>query len=264
MSDDFDFGDDFDDSFLREVDTLTAKATSSTNTLPSVQAARAPVRTVSAPLNSFNRGWTGPQRSISSSSACISARPGGLPPPPLQLRKATSTESAGAAGAKTSALSPREKGAQARRLALQALSANASSPASTRLAGHSGQGQASAPVGTGLGIPSSRLQRTSSGSGSTGLQTHLNFRKENQTTKGKRWDRTAFAASGRKIVARNEKALKAQQKRKAAVASRDQDDEGDEDMDEDEQDEDDGFGPLAPPPKARVDTCEHRDYGLGH
>ena len=50
--------------------------------------------------------------------------------------------------------------------------------------------------------PRAHLQpRNSASSSSQSMyQTHLTFRKENQSTKGKRWDRTAFSATGRRKV----------------------------------------------------------------
>lgn len=94
-------------------------------------------------------------------------------------------------------------------------------------------------------IPSSRLGmgrtlgRTSSGSG--GFQTHLNFRKENQATAGKRWDRTAFAESGRRVDA----------KTKGKVRQWGYDD------DEIFSDDGDAGDMLAPAPKPLVDISEY-------
>lgn len=77
------------------------------------------------------------------------------------------------------------------------------------------------------------------------LQTHLNFRRENPYTPGKRWDRTAFAATGRRIVANKNNG-------KGKGRARDQYDDDDE-----EEEEDDWGDPLAPDPAPLVDTCEH-------
>lgn len=102
--------------------------------------------------------------------------------------------------------------------------------------------QATRPKGTTI-IPSSGIGRQRSFARSTSgnmLQTHLNFRRENPYTKGKRWDRTAFAATGRRRVA----ARKGKAKARATY-------DDDEDDEEDEDDE-----PLAPDPTPRVDTCE--------
>ncbi|TXT12930.1 hypothetical protein VHUM_01331 [Vanrija humicola] len=93
-----------------------------------------------------------------------------------------------------------------------------------------------------------KLSRTTSGS--TMLQTHLGFRREQQYTKGKRWDRTAFAASGRRVAAEKEK----QRGKKKGKRKR-----GDEDEDEDDDEEEDWGEPLAPPPKPLVDVS--KPYG---
>ena len=85
-------------------------------------------------------------------------------------------------------------------------------------------------------IPSSRLNRTNSGE----LQTHLNFRRENQATKGKRWDRTAYAETGRRVSAGKGKA-------KGKVV-RGWDDDEELELEEDDLDE-----PLAPNLKPFVD-----------
>ncbi|KLT45812.1 P-loop containing nucleoside triphosphate hydrolase protein [Cutaneotrichosporon oleaginosum] len=90
-------------------------------------------------------------------------------------------------------------------------------------------------------IPSSGISqqrafaRTKSGNM---LQTHLNFRRENPYTKGKRWDRTVFAATGRRVSVKKGKAK--------ARPYGDGDDEDDEDEDQEE--------PLAPDPAPLVDT----------
>lgn len=111
-------------------------------------------------------------------------------------------------------------------------------------------------------LPSSRLGMSGSGralgrssSGSDGLQTHLNFRRENQSTKGKRWDRTAFAESGRRVDAAKIKANKGKNKQY----------NGDDDEVLSEEEEDWGE-PLAPPPKPLVDISaySHPPHALGH
>lgn len=93
-------------------------------------------------------------------------------------------------------------------------------------------------------IPSSGIQRALDRTNSGGFQTHLNFRREQVYTKGKRWDRTAFAASGRRIGLASKK--KGKGKGKAAY--------GDDDDAEEMDDEDDE--PLAPAPKPAVDMSE--------
>lgn len=95
-------------------------------------------------------------------------------------------------------------------------------------------------------MPSSRsglgrsLARHSSGS--DGFQTHLNFRRDKQSTKGKRWDRTAFAESGRRVDAAKIKANKGRRF----------------DLDDDEvMSEDEDMGePLVPGPKPLVDISK--------
>jgi ATP-dependent DNA helicase MPH1 len=72
----------------------------------------------------------------------------------------------------------------------------------------------------------------------------LNFRRDKQSTKGKRWDRTAFAESGRRVDAAKIKANKGRRY----------------DGDDDEvMTEEDDLEPLAPLPKPLVDlgkqTC---------
>jgi hypothetical protein len=47
---------------------------------------------------------------------------------------------------------------------------------------------------------SSSRPKASSSSSQSLYQTHLSFRRENQSTKGKRWDRTAFSATGRRKI----------------------------------------------------------------
>lgn len=93
-----------------------------------------------------------------------------------------------------------------------------------------------------------KFARTTSGSAM--FQTHLGFRRQQQHTKGKRWDRTAFAASGRRVAAEKEKK---EGRKKKGKRKRGEEDDEDEDEDEDEED----WGePLAPPPKPLVDICE--------
>ncbi|KAL1412451.1 3'-5' DNA helicase [Vanrija albida] len=89
-----------------------------------------------------------------------------------------------------------------------------------------------------------KFARTASGTAM--FQTHLGFRREQQYTKGKRWDRTAFAASGRRVGAEKGK--------KKGKRKRDE-----EEDDEDEEEEEDYGEPLAPPPKPLVDVS--KPYG---
>jgi ATP-dependent DNA helicase MPH1 len=208
MSDDFDF--DFDDdslladsTFLREVDNIAAQAVSQ----PPVQRA-APGRSASLldTSSTASRGWTGPQRSVSSSSTFASSSknlPLG-PHRPASLSSSRSISTSRPAPARALPVSAHAPSDEFDDLPLplpaDQLSAIDSIPPR--------------PVNRPPSIPSSRLGRTSSGSNSIGFQTHLNFRKENQTTKGKRWDRTAFAESGRRIGAvKGKKQVKGKKKR---------------------------------------------------
>jgi ATP-dependent DNA helicase MPH1 len=86
------------------------------------------------------------------------------------------------------------------------------------------------------------------------VQIHLNFRRENQTTKGKRWDRTEYAQTGRRIRGGVKGKSKGVDKGRGKRAS--MDDGSDADMDMDEFDEDDEGEPLVPEPKPLVDVCE--------
>lgn len=70
-------------------------------------------------------------------------------------------------------------------------------------------------------------------------QLHLNFRRENPYTKGKRWDRTAYAASGRRLDAEKAK-KKGKRKRQAG--------DSDDDVDDD--------APLLPDGVPPIDICE--------
>jgi len=89
-------------------------------------------------------------------------------------------------------------------------------------------------------LPGTRsFGRTFSRSLSGGLQTHLNFRREAMYTKGKRWDRTAFAASGRRIDV---------ERAKKKGRSRDDDDE--EEFDDEDED------PFGLEPQPLVDMSE--------
>lgn len=241
MSDDYGFDDAFDDSFLREVDNITAVA--STSAAAAAGQTKNIARTTSHPVTSFNKGWTAAQRSVSAASGSSSRPP--QRPPQLAFQKQPVPPKGDAP------LSPRSKGAEARRLALLGLS---SKPPSQGLGFKPIPKNAVASSYRALHPPAasgSRLGRTSSGP--TGVQTHLNFRRENQTTKGKIWDRTAFAATGRKKVIKNKDALEAQKKRKRGEAFDDEEDEMDEE-------EDDWGEPLAPDPKSKVDLCELSAY----
>lgn len=86
----------------------------------------------------------------------------------------------------------------------------------------------------------------------------MNFRKENQTTKGKRWDRTMYAETGRRVSAGKGKS-KANGRGGKNMGRRtmfdDDVEEGDE-QEEEEAEEDGWGGPLVPGPKPLVDPSE--------
>ncbi|WVO18165.1 hypothetical protein L204_105868 [Cryptococcus depauperatus] len=84
---------------------------------------------------------------------------------------------------------------------------------------------------------------------SAGNQTHLNFRKESRYTPGKRWDRTAFAKSGRRLIP-----LTKQDKGKGKLGEVLW---GDDDCDDDQEDLGDL---LAPQPLNSFDPT--KPYGL--
>ncbi|GMK56457.1 hypothetical protein CspeluHIS016_0302970 [Cutaneotrichosporon spelunceum] len=105
------------------------------------------------------------------------------------------------------------------------------------------------PKGT-TAIPSSGLSRQRSFARSTSgnmLQTHLNFRRENPYTKGKRWDRTVFAATGRRRVAANNKQKGARSR-----------------YDDEEDEQEDSEEPLAPDPLPLVDTSKPYEQQKHH
>jgi ATP-dependent DNA helicase MPH1 len=254
MSDDFD-DDSFmvDDSFLAEVDSLTAQA-SSISSIP-----QNPVyqRTASLPGPTFLNALPPPERaqSLSSLKGFSSAR-NALANPTRPGSTSVSHQSGPSGRSNNAAAGP----SKLSRPALSRLSPDEfdefdlptesldfldtiAAPPPMRSTTALPSTTTRNPI-----IPSSRLGlgralgRTSSGS--DGLQTHLNFRRENQSTKGKRWDRTAFAESGRRVDAAKIKA-------RAKGGRYPQDD--DEVMSEDD---DDLGGPLAPLPKPLVDISK--------
>lgn len=227
MSDDFDDDDfDFDDSFLNEVDNITAKATSGI-----ISAAPGPDKKTTTSLAATNtrnnhvlyrnNGFSRP--AIAGPSKPVTPR---LPHPPssddfddLSL--------------------PEESMAVFDKVTTRL-------PTSTPFSRTKSTPKQSV-------IPSSRLGLGRSSS-SGGLQTHLNFRRENQSTKGKRWDRTAFAESGRRINVEKSKA-KGKGKGKGYQARSWGRDDDEEDLD-DEEEEEEEFEPLVPGPKPFVDPSE--------
>jgi len=252
MSDDFD-DDSFlvDDSFLAELDTITASATSR----PVQQSAFN--RTTSLPVNSplaqpTLAGRTqsvGPQSGFSTARNAFASSSKSTSSAAAERRRAAIAE-ASRPVAGPSKLSRPPSGPLVHPssddfgdIDLPTGSLDFLDTISAKPATSSGRAQS---------IPSSRLGLGRSiarhSSGSDGFQTHLNFRRDKQSTKGKRWDRTAFAESGRRVDAAKIKASK--------MNGRGFDD--DEELDP----EDDDMGePLAPPPKPLVDIsklyCSH-------
>ena len=218
MPDEFGFDDadfDFDDSFLREVDDIEAHATTSKKAsngpvlgTKSIQRPLSVPKTIAPQYSGFSRPTiAGPSR---------------LPKPPPQPSSDDQYDDF--------SLGP-ESFADIDHATSRTGSAFARTPSAPTSSSHA------RPMPKQTVIPSARLGMARSSSGSmNGFQTHLNFRKDNQSTKGKRWDRTEFAESGRRIVIKG----------KERQWGRD-DDEEDEDMEED------SFEPLVPGPKPLVD-----------
>jgi ATP-dependent DNA helicase MPH1 len=234
-SDDFDIDSfEVDDSFLREVDDITARAVAK------------PVRSVSLAAGNGTpaKAWTGPQRSVSSASvfppsskagastAFRAPQVGSTRPPPRGVRSlvpSTRPTIAPRTGAPTPA---------------QPYSDDYDSlapplPTKSLVALDSDVRPCWPTV-----IPSSRLVRTSSGS-SGFLQIHLNFRKENQATKGKRWDRTVSAERRGRIWSN-----------KAKMSGTGKGKRGWDDDENDSEEGDDWGVPLAPYPKPLVDPSK--------
>jgi ATP-dependent DNA helicase MPH1 len=245
MSDDFD-DDSFliDDSFLREVDTITAKATSAT-------APSRPIAPVSgfATASSFhsvgskpaNKGWTGPQLPI---HAGPSFRP-------VQINKFQQQRS----------FPLQQAGPSKRNISAPTLPFRPAAPPSSDdfddfplpLDFDAASKLPVKPPNPTI-LPSSRktaFQRTSSG---PTFQTHLNFRKDNQSTKGKRWDRTQFAETGRRIAPKGLDKGKGKGKGKAKMLDGEDEDEEDEEENFDEEAED--WSRIIPGPKPLVDPSE--------
>ncbi len=220
MSDDFD--DDYflvDDSFLREVDSIESKATTQPS-FPSSRIQNGFTRANSLHTAGDMRGWTGPWQNKSSGST-LTSRTGAGPsrqPPVIGFI----------------ALPPLSDDYDDLPLPAASLAAFDSISSRPQLS---------------KSIPSSRVGRTTSGNEGF-LQTHLNFQRNKQSTKGKRWDRTAFAESGRRI-----KAEKAKGKGKGQAKPRRRGIEDDDEEDWAEEEEDWGE-PLAPYPKRLVDPSE--------
>ncbi|WWD20885.1 hypothetical protein CI109_105362 [Kwoniella shandongensis] len=254
MSDD-DFGDDsflVDDSFLAEIDNITASA----QVQPKLQALPKSTNNVdigrSASLvptsgnnnNNNNRGWTGIQRSHSGPSG--------------KSNKLTTISSSGAARRARALLAPPSSD-DYDSLPLPAESLVAfdnltSRPVTTSKTSSNSISNRSKPtLGGGQSNPSSRIGGFARSASGSFLQTHLNFRRDKQSTKGKRWDRTEFAESGRRVGAEKGRG-KGKGKGKGTAKRKGRDwDEEEEDGAEDLEDDDDWGDIMAPPPKLLVD-----------
>ncbi|WOO82285.1 Fanconi anemia group M protein [Vanrija pseudolonga] len=203
---------DVDESFLREVEEVEKRAVAPR---PPARPPNAGAAARAAALISYADPHAGP----SSRAAALGVRPAAPPSDDYDM---------------TFELDP------AALAQIDSVASAVRAPANRRLAN-----------GTTLLPTTSRDKFARTTSGSAMFQTHLGFRRQQQYTKGKRWDRTAFAASGRRVAAEKEKeGRKKKGKRKRG-------EEEDED-DEDEEEEDWGE-PLVPPPKPLVDIS--KPYG---
>ena len=250
MSDDFDDDSFFvDDSFLAEVDNITASATSTRNPIHQTTFNR----TVSLPSHRSEPPRVDSSRSHSTGFS-------------------TSRNALAGPSKTTASAAANRRAAIAQQVFPVAGPSRVSRPASIPLVNPSsddfdeidlptgsldfldtiatttrGQSTSSVP-GRVQAVPSSRLGLGRSlarhSSGSDGFQTHLNFRRDKQSTKGKRWDRTAFAESGRRVDAAKIKANKGRRF-----------DMDDDEVLSEEEDEEPGE-PLVPGPRPLVDISE--------
>jgi ATP-dependent DNA helicase MPH1 len=250
MSDDFD-DDSFliDDSFLREVDYIAAKASERSTETAQRQVANSNgiIRASSlhsASLKPTARGWTGPQHhtnagpSYRPSASGLSHKSKPYKAPQVLHQHTVSAQPPPPSSDDYDELAiPAES--------LLVLDHLKSAPRT------SFPPPRARPASLSV-IPSSRLQRTSSGSSDPFFQTHLNFRKDNQSTKGKRWDRTEFAESGRRINT-NKVKEKDKARAKAKIRFGDEDEEEEEDIGEEEEE---GWSTVVPGPKPFVDPSQ--------
>ncbi|WVQ86187.1 hypothetical protein IAT38_008355 [Cryptococcus sp. DSM 104549] len=259
MSDD-EFGDDsflLDDSFLRQVDDIEAqaraKAAAPTARSVSLNSAWAPTSAATRPAviggGSLKRSSTAPTaparpapaRAVQASSVAGPSRPRPAPEP------APSSDDYGAFDI------PEED--------LAALDAVASAPPAPHRQQHTTNGNPNPPYrlnsstshpssSSGRSLPQPQTSGPSRGAGDGHVQTHLQWQ-EHRPTVGKRWDRTQFAATGRRIAPPGEGDKKGRGqgkgkgKQKAGPGWEDGSDLG--------EDEDDWGDIMAPPPKAKVD-----------
>ncbi|KAL7420918.1 3'-5' DNA helicase [Cryptotrichosporon argae] len=233
MSDDFDDDAFFaDDSFLREVDSLTAHAVTTTTSLPSSGMSNARLTTAGPSRAAL------PQRVASSGPSCPSRLPHPIPSS-FASHSSSANASVGPSrprlglGRPTPIVVPSSDDFDDLPLDTESLAA---------LDAYSAPSLGPARQTTFARVPSANAS-WSSGRGASdqelGLfQTHLNFRRDKQSTKGKTWDRTAFAASGRRIGVDK----KGKNKWKAGS--------------DDEEPEDDWDGPLLPDPAPLVNVSQ--------
>ena len=246
---------------------LDSRTTLREGAKPAFSLARPTARTTSAPVHSHglaghgqkgSSSEAGPSRlAVESAVAGSSAKPTDNVPLSLEESKRRAAEARRAAIAAASSAKPPTAPAivkptdEPSRSTLSRQGTLSFGPGPSPINAQAGPSRPRPPPAA---VPSSRLSRTSSGGhgGVSGVQIHLNFRREDQTTKGKRWDRTEYAQSGRRIRAKG-KVVKGKAKGKRA-------DMGDgSDVDMDEEDEEGGWDErLAPDPKPLVDISESR------
>lgn len=241
MSDDeFGFGDDdFDDSFLQQVDDIAAKAVIATVSNQSVSAFQNASRL--ARDSPITRHISAPARSLKPTTTLIrtsSHAPIAGPSRPHQAIPPSSDDYDDfhiPAEALNAIDTMTYKPTTSSNAPLRQSTFHRTSSSSTSRTSQPANGP----------IPSSRLGMSAAPRSSAGFQTHLNFRRDNQSTKGKTWDRTAFAESGRRLM------VKTKDKAKGYVP---RDWIGEDDDDEEEEEED--YEPLVPGPKPFVDPRE--------
>ncbi|WVQ95399.1 hypothetical protein IAU59_002496 [Kwoniella sp. CBS 9459] len=248
MSDD-DFGDDsffVDDIFLQEVDRIAASAQTfpQNNGFTRSVSLGGPPRSTK-PAQPASRGWTGVQRSFSGPSSRPLTKTTSTPKPTAYSTSSSHRTSLFANKGAPQPTHPSSDDYDTLPLPAESIAALDSL---TTLRPPQPTSSSSSRPSSGQVVPSSRLGLGRAANGSSGfLQTHLNFRREKQSTKGKRWDRTEFAETGRRVDAGKGKG---KAKPKGKRKSRDWEEEDEEDLD----DEEDGWaGALAPAPRPLVD-----------
>lgn len=247
MSDDeFGFGDDdFDDSFLQQVDDIAAKASTTTTAVTS-KSSRIGFQNASKltrESSNITRHTSGLSHSVkpTTSARTFSQRAVAGPSRPRQPALPSSDDY-------DDFHIPAEALNAIDTMTFKAPNTTSNAPLRQSTFHRTSSSSASRPSQPTNGpIPSSRLGMAAAPRSSAGFQTHLNFRRENQSTKGKTWDRTAFAESGRRLM------VKTKDKAKGFVPR-----EWVGEDDEDEEEEEEEFEPLVPGPKPFVDPRESR------